>query len=233
MAILEKQSPPYQAGSTGPAAHGNSKEHVMRITKTPEVRRQEIIEAARVLFEEQGIAGTAMTDLAEKIGVAKGLVYYYFSSKEQLVEAVIDQFIGGLDQTLQEILQQGRMDFHEKLTAILTVYFQTIQSHPAIFADTPVSPGLFSRIRERLSDIALSHALLLLQMAISQNLIRIEYPEYMLRILIRGLGDLYIEGVHEPQVHATLIEQTLGLEKGQLRIGSTALGRESGDKAAH
>ena len=204
----------------------------MRITKTPEARRQEIVEAARVLFEERGIARTAMTDIASQVGVAKGLVYYYFASKEQLVEAVIDLFIGDLDQDLQTILQQGRMGFHEKLTAILTIYFQTIQSHPAIFADTPVSPGLFSRIRERLSDIALAHALQLLQSAISQNLIRIEYPAYMLRILIRGLGDLYIEGIHEPQVHATLIEQTLGLEKGQLRLGSAVHERESGDTAA-
>lgn len=191
----------------------------MRITKDPEIRRQEIIDSAKALFELQGIGKTSMTEIAEKVGVAKGLVYYYFSSKEQLVVEVIDQFISGLDASLLEIMQQDKLDFYGKLTAILNLYYSAIQSHPTLLAIAPTDPGIFSLIRERLSEIALLHAKDLLQMGMQQNLIQIEYPEYMLKILIRGLGDLYIEGVHAPQIHATLIEQTLGLEKGRLRLG--------------
>jgi AcrR family transcriptional regulator len=173
----------------------------MRITKDPEIRRQEIIDSAKMLFEAQGIGKTSMTEIAERVGVAKGLVYYYFSSKEQLVVEVIDQFISGLDSTLLEIMQQDNLDFYGKLTAILNLYYSAIQSHPTLLAIAPTDPGIFSLIRERLSEIALLHA------------------KDLLQILIRGLGDLYIEGVHAPQIHAILIEQTLGLEKGRLQLG--------------
>lgn len=191
----------------------------MRITKDPEIRRQEIIDSARALFETQGPSKTSMTEIAEKIGVAKGLVYYYFSSKEQLAEAVIEQFIKEVDEALQEIIRHDELDFHAKLTAILNLYFNSIQRHPAFLADSPVDPPAFSLIRERLSEIALFHTKGLLLIGKQQNIIQIEYPEYVLRILIRGLGDLYVEGVHDPRVHATLIEQTLGLEKGKLMLG--------------
>jgi len=194
----------------------------MRITKAPEARRQEIIDAARTCFEEQGIDRTSMNGIAETVGVAKGLVYYYFSSKDELAEAVVNQLIAGLDEELQSALDRDDLSFHDKLSAILNVYFQTIQSHPTILAYRPSRPGMSSLIRDRLSGIAFAHASQLLLTARRQQLVRIEYPEYMLKILIRGLGDLYIEGIHEPQVHATLIEQTLGLERGRLELGGAS-----------
>lgn len=191
----------------------------MRITKDPVIRRQEIIDAARSLFEAQGISKTSMTDIAAQIGVAKGLVYYYFSSKDLLVEEVIDQFIRRLDATLRQILLRDDLDFYGKLSAILVLYFQSFQGSPASIKFSPVVPGVFDLIRDRMSETALIHASDLLQQGKQDDLIRIEYPEYMLKILISGLGDLYIEGVRELPVHATLIEQTLGLAKGRLTLG--------------
>jgi AcrR family transcriptional regulator len=189
-----------------------------RITKDPETRRQEILDKAGELFEAQGIAKTSMSDIADKVGVAKGLVYYYFASKEELIEAIVEQFIGKLANTLDDIVQQDALDFYGKLNAILNLYFHFIEKHPAILVLSPANPGVFELIRDRLSSIALNHALSLLQQGLNQEQIRIRYPEYMLKILIRGLGDLYIEGVHELAIHATLIEQTLGLEPGQLKL---------------
>lgn len=188
----------------------------MRITKNPEDRRQEIIDSARCLFEEQGIQNTSITEIASRIGVAKGLVYYYFDSKERLAEAVMDQLIAGIDDQLLAIVNEGQLDFPSKLSAILNAFLKTIQRYPAILAHRPEQPGITAAIRERLYVIAQKHAGSLLKEATRQGLLTIEYPEHMLQMLVRGLGDLYMTGVHDPQVHAVLIEQTLGLEKGRL-----------------
>lgn len=190
----------------------------MRITKDPEVRRQEIILTAKELFEAQGINKTSMNDIAQKIGIAKGLVYYYFSSKEQLVEAVVELFIEGVEVELIKIVEDEGLDFYSKLSSILYLYFNSIQSHPAISSYSPGNPGVFGLIRDRLSETALLHAKNLFLQGLDLGLIHIEYPEYMLKILIRGLGDLYIEGVTDPQIHIRLIEQILGLEKGKLSL---------------
>jgi hypothetical protein len=77
-------------------------------------------------------------------------------------------------------------------------------------------------IRGQLSDIALKHTANLLQQGIEQRRIQIAYPEHMLRILINGLGDLYVSGITDPAVHVVLIEQMLGIEKGRLNLASQA-----------
>ena len=75
----------------------------MRITKEPEIRKKEIIDAARHLFQRKGIAKTSINDIAKSIGVAKGLVYYYFSSKDELVETVLDEFVEDVDRGLKAV----------------------------------------------------------------------------------------------------------------------------------
>ena len=59
----------------------------MRVTKEPEVRKQEILDTALKLFGENGYEKTSITDIAKAIGVAQGLCYRYFPSKEALFDS--------------------------------------------------------------------------------------------------------------------------------------------------
>ncbi len=51
-------------------------------------RRRQILDAAVRVFARSGYAGCRVADVAEEAGVAYGLVYHYFSSKERLLEAI-------------------------------------------------------------------------------------------------------------------------------------------------
>ncbi|MFT3936151.1 MAG: helix-turn-helix domain-containing protein [Chitinophagaceae bacterium] len=51
----------------------------------------DILSAARTLFEKQGLKKTTMDDIASRIGKCKGALYYYFASKDEIFEAVVDQ----------------------------------------------------------------------------------------------------------------------------------------------
>jgi AcrR family transcriptional regulator len=62
-----------------------------RREKQAEQRRIQLIDAALALFAEKGYDRTSIKDLAEAVGVAQGLVYHYFDSKEDLLLAVIDR----------------------------------------------------------------------------------------------------------------------------------------------
>ncbi|MCH3918448.1 MAG: TetR/AcrR family transcriptional regulator [Spirochaetia bacterium] len=64
----------------------------MRITKDPEDRKQEILDTAMRLFHEKGYEKTSMSDIAKKMGVAQGLCYRYFPSKEALFNSSIDRY---------------------------------------------------------------------------------------------------------------------------------------------
>ena len=52
-----------------------------------EERREQILDAALRIFSEKGFAGSSIRDIAREVGVTEGLLYHYFESKEQLMQA--------------------------------------------------------------------------------------------------------------------------------------------------
>ena len=55
-------------------------------------RRSELIDAALRLFAEQGFRATTIADIATATGTAHGLVYHYFSSKDELLQAILQRY---------------------------------------------------------------------------------------------------------------------------------------------
>ncbi len=94
----------------------------MRTVKDPEIRRSEIMNAAEELFEQKGVDQTSVNDIILRAGVAKGTFYWYFKSKEELldnlVEREIDGFVGGID----PIVNDQSLNAVEKLQRIVAVH---------------------------------------------------------------------------------------------------------------
>ena len=59
-----------------------------------EARPAELLDAALTLFVEKGFAATRSEEVARAAGVSKGTLYLYFPSKEELLKAVIQHFLG-------------------------------------------------------------------------------------------------------------------------------------------
>lgn len=76
---------------------------MVRTVKKPEDRRAEIIAAATTLFQSQGYENTSMQDVMDTLGIAKGTIYHYYKSKEDLFEAVIFDIVERVTARMQEI----------------------------------------------------------------------------------------------------------------------------------
>jgi len=63
----------------------------MRVTKAPDERRQEILDCAYQLFSTHGYKRMQMKEISKALGIAHGLVYHYFKSKDDLFDAVISR----------------------------------------------------------------------------------------------------------------------------------------------
>jgi AcrR family transcriptional regulator len=63
-----------------------------RITKRPEERREDLLDAAARVFARKSIAQTTVSDITDSAGVAKGTFYLYFESKEHLLGALKQRF---------------------------------------------------------------------------------------------------------------------------------------------
>jgi AcrR family transcriptional regulator len=55
-------------------------------------RRAELLDVALRLFAERGFRATTIADIAAATGTAHGLVYHYFRSKDELLEAILERY---------------------------------------------------------------------------------------------------------------------------------------------
>jgi len=64
-----------------------------QFAKIREDRKEEILNAALELFANQGVSHATMQDIARKAGISKGLIYNYFTSKEDVCNELMTSFI--------------------------------------------------------------------------------------------------------------------------------------------
>src|SRR6202049_2623159 len=72
----------------------------------PEESRPAILQAAVREFANEGVSGARTDAIARAAKVNKALLYYYFTDKEALYGAVLDQVFGGLTQSIHEALSR-------------------------------------------------------------------------------------------------------------------------------
>lgn len=92
--------------------------------------KRAILDAALELSAGGGISGTTMDDVAERAGVAKGSLYYNFSSKDQLFEALLDDGLGALSASLHEA--KGERTGVEALRALVEATLDRIRANQAM-----------------------------------------------------------------------------------------------------
>jgi len=68
-----------------------------------EERRTQIITAAIKVFAREGFANTRMDDVSAEAGLSKGLLYWYFKSKEEIIIAIADVLFGAEFRKMQDI----------------------------------------------------------------------------------------------------------------------------------
>jgi len=90
-----------------------------RIVKKPNERRSEIIKTARDLFLTKDYEKTTMQDFMNHLGIAKGTIYHYFKSKEELLEAVVEDIVNEHVEKMQILIQKTKGNALQKIQAIV------------------------------------------------------------------------------------------------------------------
>ena len=89
---------------------------MVRIMKAPEERRSELITTARKLFSTKGYEQTTVSDIVKAIGVAQGTFYYYFESKKDVLDAIIEELINEQQAILRTIVEDDSLSAIPKWT---------------------------------------------------------------------------------------------------------------------
>lgn len=90
-----------------------------------EVRRNQLLDVALAMFAERGVENVSIKDLATEVGVAPGLIYHYFASKEELLAAVCKRHnpLPEFEAIVQELsdlpVREGLLHFTQRLVGLL------------------------------------------------------------------------------------------------------------------
>ena len=90
-----------------------------RIIKKPAERRAEIIKTARTLFLTKDYDKTTMQDCMGHLGIAKGTIYHYFKSKEDLLEAVVEDIVNQHIEEMNVLIQETSGNALQKIRALV------------------------------------------------------------------------------------------------------------------
>lgn len=112
-------------------------------TKPPEVRRNELMDAAERLFLEKGVGTTSVDEIVAAADVAKGTFYVHFPSKEHLLAALQQRFVTSFADLVQAAMDIRRTnDWPGRLSAWAKAgvngYLDRVALHDVIFHEIHV-----------------------------------------------------------------------------------------------
>ncbi len=79
----------------------------------------DFVSAARDLFEEKGFENTSVDDIVARLGVAKGLFYYYFESKETLLDLIVEQMMNEIESAIAAAMEKKGLTAIERLAELI------------------------------------------------------------------------------------------------------------------
>jgi TetR/AcrR family fatty acid metabolism transcriptional regulator len=92
-------------------------------------RRRQILDAAVKVFARSGFHGARVGDIAEEAGVAYGLVYHYFKSKEELLETIFRDTWTQMLARVREVEASG-VDASEQVRQVTALLLRTWRRDP-------------------------------------------------------------------------------------------------------
>lgn len=200
----------------------------MRTVKDPDVRRQEIIDAATELFLKQTYDETTTGQIMKDLGIAKGTIYHYFPSKEHILEAVVDALVEDYVQRREAALAEAEGD----ALARLAVLFSPDQRSESERETTeslhkPGNVRLHTRMLASLVVRLAPTVAELVTQGIREGIFRTRHPLEASELLLAGIQFLTDDGFYpwrEGDLHRraraipSLVEQLLGAESGSVRF---------------
>ena len=91
----------------------------MRDVKDPEIRRAEIMDAAMLLFMEKGYTNTTTQDIVDKVNISRGLLYYHFKNKEDILYCLVERYSEKLLRDIHVIVYDEDKTAIEKVRAFI------------------------------------------------------------------------------------------------------------------
>jgi AcrR family transcriptional regulator len=202
---------------------------MVRITKAPIERRQEIIATARRLFQTEDYDTITMQKVVEELGIAKGTLFYYFDSKEDLLKAVVEDIIGEDSERKRALIAQMHdKNALEKIRALMQLDSMAAQN--PIILESLHKPGNAGMHTQLLAVSVLKEAQLyaaLITQGCEEGIFHTNNPLECAEFIISGIQFLTDNGIYpwteadiarRAQALPALVEAVLKAQPGSFKF---------------
>ncbi|RJE89687.1 TetR/AcrR family transcriptional regulator [Paenibacillus sp. 1011MAR3C5] len=210
----------------------------MRISKKPDERKNEILDAAEMFFGTKGYAKTTINDILNEVGIAKGTFYYYFQSKEEVMDAIVGRYIEAGVEAAKAVVSALGLTAHEKLLGIL------MSQKPDTDRKEQMIDQLHQINNAEMHQKSLVETILqltpvlteVIEQGIEEGVFHTAYPRETIEFLLVSSQFLFDEGIFEWEPHelmrkaaafTSIMEKTLGAEEGSFSYILGVIGQGS------
>ncbi len=188
-------------------------------------KREELIDAAEKLFSKNGYPKTSVDDICNEVGVAHGLFYHYFDSKKDVIGAITEKMMGGLESNLEEMVKDTEMGAEEKFRRFHSLSLQKKKKRPYLASSFSKkrSPRVYYNLFNKMVEVITPYLTEIVKQGIDEGMFHTEYPEQAVRfwlngrLFLTGEDQLFREGILEDmKAEAFMVERLLGAERGFL-----------------
>ncbi|MGV1012262.1 MAG: TetR/AcrR family transcriptional regulator [Flavobacterium sp.] len=147
----------------------------------------EILIAAKEIFQQKGMAGARMQEIADKAKINKALLHYYYRSKQLLFEAVFKSAFSLLAPQLNKVLNDDS-DLFEKIRKFTENYVSFVIKHPYlpnfVIQELNKNPEFVQKLRSEKNFPSIEKFKLQVSDAIKQGIIKpIEAEQLFINII--------------------------------------------------
>lgn len=115
---------------------------------------EKIFEAAKEVFAERGMEGARMQEIADRAGINKSLLHYYFRTKEKLFSAVFDDLAEMIFMKFAQIFSR-ELPFEEKIKHFFSEHIDFLKANPGlplfILSEINRSPDRMKKLTEKIN----------------------------------------------------------------------------------
>ena len=188
--------------------------------KKGEKRKQELIRIAYRMFVSKGYEHTSVDEIISEAGIAKGTYYYYFESKEQMLEEVIEMMLEAEAEKAKAVLQAD-LSVPEKIVGIIAS-IQIAREEQSIddALHQPENVLMHNKVRERVFDLIVPVLSEAAEEGVKQGLFSCDHIPERVRMIMILSSDLFDD--HHPfspavaDVFIDAVEKILGAPSGTM-----------------
>ncbi len=181
-----------------------------------EQRKTEFLEAAERLFKEKGIIKTSVNTIVKELDVAKGLFYYYFKSKDEVIDAVLEKYSNMFEEHLATACCEDGT-YEERLECFIITMIESFGKVKLKFGVSREDSDmaiLSNRILKEEKSYASNKLCLLLEEGNRLGVIDVQYPTYLADMIVSGVSDFSaIPNVNVEHVKDMILQSILSSRK--------------------